>query len=68
MLAVYRRPVVGKIGLSIVLCTKLGVNWLMVRRPPSPTRSASCRNGLREMTSGCRYNGLTSFTRTCCRL
>ena len=45
--AVRRRPEFGKIGLSTVLWTKLGVTLLIVRLPPSPISSESCRNGLR---------------------
>ena len=40
-IAVNRRPTFGKIGLSTVLCTKLGMILLIVRRPPWPMRSES---------------------------
>ena len=43
--AVRRLPEFGKIGLSTVLCTKLGVTLLMVRCPPSPSSSESRRYG-----------------------
>ena len=63
MPSVYRLPWLGKIGLSIVLWTKLGVTWLISRLPPSLMSSASARNGLRPMTSGSRKASLMSFTR-----
>ncbi len=39
-------------GLSTVLCTKLGVTLLIVRRPPSPSSSESRKYGLRCTSSG----------------
>ena len=49
---VKRRPDVGKIGLSTVLWTMLGVILLMMRSPPWPMSSESCRNGFRRRTVG----------------
>ena len=51
--AVSRLPWFGKIGLSTVLCTKLGVTLLIVRLPPCPSSSESKTNGLRRSTSSC---------------
>ena len=45
------RPEFGKIGLSTVLWTKLGVTLLIVRSPPSPISSESRRNGIALQTS-----------------
>ena len=43
--------VLGKIGLSTVLNTKLGTTLLIVRSPPCPMSSESCRNGLLSSTA-----------------
>src|SRR5688572_18792275 len=51
--AVNRFPVFGKMGLSTVLCTMLGVILLTERSPPWPMSSESYTNGLRLSTSIC---------------
>jgi hypothetical protein len=47
MAAVSLLPEDGKMGLSTVLWTKLGVTLLIVRLPPCPISSESKMNGFR---------------------
>ena len=46
-----RWPVLGKIGLSTVLCTKVGITLLTVRRPLSPISKESKTKGFRRTLS-----------------